>query len=270
MPEALQVDTQNLRGEGRCQSRWASGGDGRKLTDKLRPSPGHWTCMESIIHVRDLHMGANSPIFSSKDWTCLFPKNSGTGLGTLRRLSSTPSSHSLDLVSVPTTGDCTSHSYTAPLGSSASPKRRINSSSGTPVTTDPSVTIAGVAQAGLTAFCACAGQVSLHPAPQATHTPYPHRLQPNKARMAHSPQANIGLYSTSRRSEAYGGGHESLGQSLPNPARLAEGSPGKYKQEDSGTGKLGTGPEDNLLLTPLTAVHVVTCTGEQRARGQQG
>lgn len=123
------------------------------------PGPGHWTCMESITHIRDLHMGASSPIFSSKDWQpmvwlpeglvpvgspccpslpCLFPKNSGTGLGTLRRLSSTPSSHSLGLVSVPTTGGCTSHSYTAPLGSSASPKRRINSNSGTPVT-DPSV-----------------------------------------------------------------------------------------------------------------------------------
>lgn len=30
MPEALQVDTQDLRGEGRCQSHWASGGDGRE------------------------------------------------------------------------------------------------------------------------------------------------------------------------------------------------------------------------------------------------
>jgi hypothetical protein len=83
------------------------------------PGPGHWTCVESITQVRDLHMEANSPIFSSKDWQpmvwlpeglvpvgspChpslprLFPKNSGTGLGTLRRLCSTLSSHSLGLV----------------------------------------------------------------------------------------------------------------------------------------------------------------------------
>lgn len=30
MSEALQVDTQNLRGEGRCQSRWASREDDRE------------------------------------------------------------------------------------------------------------------------------------------------------------------------------------------------------------------------------------------------
>lgn len=40
---------------------------------------------------------------------------------------------------------------------------------------------------------------------------------------------------------------------------LSEGTPGeKYKWEDSGNRELGAGPRDNLLLAPLTAVHVVT------------
>lgn len=154
-----------------------------KLTDKLlhRPRP---VDLHGIYHTcqRPMH-GSEQPHLlirpgclwcgCQRDWqqaglgpvdSCLclslpslFPKNSDTGLG---------------LVSVPTTGDCTNYSHTANLGTSASPQEK-NELKFRDACHDGSLCQPSLGSLRQVSWPSVLVQdrVSLHLAPQATHTP---------------------------------------------------------------------------------------------------
>lgn len=110
--------------------------------------------------------------------------------------------------------------------------------------------------------------MSLHPAPQAPHAPIHmdlHLTRPGVLTHLRQTQDFTVLHAIPKPTE------EDM-RVLVSPSHL--GGQHGYLREPQGQvqarGFWEQAPKNNLLLTPLTAVHIVTYTGEQRARGQEG
>lgn len=143
MSEALQVDTQNLRGEGRCQSRWAAREDDREAHREANTQAQACGSAWNPSHTSETYAWELTAPPSHKGWLPVGWLPEGPAAS-----DSAPACHAyfpriltlawtLSLLQLQDTVPTTAILLT--WGPQQVPERRRNSSSGTPAMMDPSV-----------------------------------------------------------------------------------------------------------------------------------